>query len=42
MFLQQQNGIVAIQMESAIAPNNWTLSTATPGYTGDGRTCTVE
>ena len=36
VFLQQSNDVVAIQMESATPPGGWNLSTATPGYTGDG------
>ena len=31
-----QNGIVAIQMESSGAPGDWTESTSTPGFTGEG------
>lgn len=34
VFLQQSNGVVAIQMESAPAPGGWNVSTSTPGYTG--------
>lgn len=36
VFLQQSNGVVAIQMESAAPPGGWNLSTSTPGYTGSG------
>ena len=35
VFLQQSNGVVAIQMESTTAPTGWSRSTATAGYTGD-------
>ncbi len=35
-FLQQSNGVVAIQMESADPAGAWSLSTSTPGFTGQG------